>query len=57
MTEQMDVRIRDRYVHKGLVSRDQVEKYLNNLPDMASNAESVDYEKIFESDDVDDAED
>ena len=30
---------------------------LNNLPDMASNAESVDYEKIFESDDVDDAED
>lgn len=53
MTDHMDVRIRDRYVQKGLVSRAEVEKYLTSLPDMTSNAESIDYEKIFESDDED----
>ncbi len=53
MTDHMDVRIRDRYVQKGIVSRADVEKYLANLTDVSSNAEAIDYEKIFESDDVD----
>lgn len=49
MTDHMDVRIRDRYVHKGIISRTDVEKYLAALPDVIANAEAIDYEKIFES--------
>lgn len=48
MADHMDVRIRNRYAHKGIINRAEVERYLTALPDMASNAEYVDYEKRFE---------
>lgn len=48
MTDHMDVRIRNRYAHKGIITRAEVERYLTSLPDVSSNAEYVDYEKRFE---------
>ncbi|MFO0727394.1 MAG: hypothetical protein U1E65_26695 [Myxococcota bacterium] len=48
MTDHMDVRIRNRYAQKGVVTRAEIERYLTALPDMASNVEYVDYEKRFE---------
>ena len=48
MTDHMDVRIRNRYAQKGIVTRAEIERYLTALPDVASNAEYVDYEKRFE---------
>lgn len=48
MTDPMDVRVRDRYVRKGVLSQADVEKHLGALPDAASNAEYIDYMKQFE---------
>ncbi|MCC7384778.1 MAG: hypothetical protein IT384_23210 [Deltaproteobacteria bacterium] len=43
----MDVRIRDRYVQKGKLTRADVEKHLKELPDVTSNAELIDYETVL----------
>jgi hypothetical protein len=48
MTDVMDVRIRERYLRKGTISTADVEKYLKDLPDVTTNAEMIDYMKMFE---------
>ncbi|MCS6898799.1 MAG: hypothetical protein RMJ98_03780 [Myxococcales bacterium] len=37
----LDVRVRDRYQKRGLISTKEIEKYLNELPDVADQAEEV----------------
>jgi hypothetical protein len=47
MAEKMDVRVRDRYVRKGGLSRDEVKKQLQALPDLADRADWKDYTAEF----------
>ena len=37
----LDVRVRERNIRKGVLDEKDVEKYLKELPDAAANAESV----------------
>jgi len=37
----LDVRVRERNLRKGVLDEKDVEKYLKELPDAAANAESV----------------
>jgi hypothetical protein len=37
----LDVRVRERNLRKGVLDEKDVEKYLKELPDSAANAESV----------------
>jgi hypothetical protein len=37
----LDVRVRDRNIRKGVLDDKDVEKYLKELPDSAANAENV----------------
>lgn len=37
----LDVRIRDRNLQKGVLGPKDLEKYLNDLPDVAENAETL----------------
>ena len=37
----LDVRVRDRNIRKGVLEDKDVEKYLRELPDSAANAENV----------------
>ena len=37
----LDVRVRERNLRKGILDEKDVEKYLKELPDAAANAESV----------------
>ena len=37
----LDVRVRDRNLRKGVLEEKDVEKYLKDLPDVAANAENV----------------
>lgn len=41
----IDKRVVDRYMQKGMVTKPEYQKYLEKLPDMASN---VDYTKVEE---------
>ena len=36
--KEFDVRLRDKLVFEGKISKEQLEQYLNTLPDDASNA-------------------
>ncbi|MBI4814703.1 MAG: hypothetical protein HY791_00510 [Deltaproteobacteria bacterium] len=45
----MDVRLRERLLRKGAITRDQVAKYLAELPDRESIATYMDYERVFEA--------
>ncbi|MFW5926185.1 MAG: hypothetical protein ACOCV4_08450 [Myxococcota bacterium] len=40
----IDKRIIERNIHKGLISRNDYEKYLEGLPDSEQNAEVVQFE-------------
>lgn len=46
----MDTRVRGRYVRDGKISRDDVEKNMKALPDLADRCEAIDYEEKFASD-------
>lgn len=48
MTDVMDVRVRDRYVRKGLISSAEVDKHLEALPDVGPSSELIDYMTKFE---------
>jgi hypothetical protein len=48
MADNMDVRIRERNLRKGRISRTEVETYLSKLTDKANAVEYVDYERQFE---------
>jgi len=37
----LDVRVRERNIRKGVLEEKDVEKYLKDLPDQAANAENV----------------
>ena len=37
----LDVRVRDRNLRKGVLDEKEVDKYLKELPDAAANAEAV----------------
>jgi hypothetical protein len=37
----LDVRVRERNLRKGVLDEKDVEKYLKELPDMAANADNV----------------
>ena len=39
--KKMDLRLRDKLVHEGKLSATDVEKYLNELPDDATNATTI----------------
>ncbi len=47
-----DTRIRLRSLTRGLLSPNEVEKYLSDLPDDASNAEVRNYTEIVDDDDA-----
>ena len=49
MTDKYDSRVRARYVAEEKLSREDVDSYLKGLPDLAENAEWVDYEAQFAS--------
>ncbi|MBT7610112.1 MAG: hypothetical protein HN576_10165 [Bacteriovoracaceae bacterium] len=38
----MDLRLRDKFVHEGKVTKSQLDDFLKSLPDDAVNAASVD---------------
>ncbi len=57
MTEMMDIRVRHRYVAKGGVSREEVSKKLEALPDLAAQAEAIDYEEKFAAEEAEAAAD
>lgn len=40
----MDVRVRDRLVAEGKVSKEELKKYMESLPDESKNAVSLDHE-------------
>lgn len=46
-----DTRIRLRSLTRGLLSPEEVQNYLNSLPDEAANAEYVDLNNITDEDD------
>lgn len=44
----MDVRLRDKLIAEGKISKDEVKKFLDNLPDEAKNATWTDTEEETE---------
>ena len=42
-----DERVVERYIKKGKVTREQYESYLASLPDLAEEAEAVDYDDLL----------
>ncbi|MCA9553479.1 MAG: hypothetical protein KC933_25805, partial [Myxococcales bacterium] len=46
-TRKMDVRTVHRYLHKGLATSADYEQHLSALPDLAEQAEFIDYEAQF----------
>jgi hypothetical protein len=47
MTDMMDLRVRNRYVQRGLLVPAEIEKYDSSLVDVSANAEWVDYDRVF----------
>lgn len=47
---QMDVRVVERYISKGKITRDEYKQALSDLPDLESEAEEVDYEGLLQKD-------
>lgn len=45
---QLDIRVVERYLAKGRITRDQYNQYLAGLPDLAEASETVDYESLLE---------
>lgn len=41
----LDVRVRDRLIAEGKITKEEVQKYLNSLPDEAQNAVPLDQEE------------
>lgn len=41
----MDVRVRDRLVAEGKISKEELQKYLETLPDETTNAVPLDHEE------------
>ncbi len=41
----MDVRVRDRLIAEGKISKDDLKKYMESLPDDTKNAVSLDHEE------------
>jgi polyhydroxyalkanoate synthesis regulator phasin len=41
----MDARLRDRLVSEGKISKEEVKKYLDSLPDETKNAVPLDHEE------------
>jgi hypothetical protein len=46
----VDVRVIDRYLKRGKISREELEQHLAALPDLADQAEEVDYEDLLKQD-------
>lgn len=42
----MDARVRDRLLAEGKITKEQVKKYLDSLPDEAKNAVPLDQEEV-----------
>lgn len=40
--KKMDLRLRDKLVHEGKITKTQLNEFLNSLPDDAANATTVD---------------
>ncbi|MCK6552510.1 hypothetical protein L6R52_42170, partial [Myxococcota bacterium] len=45
--EKLDLRTRERYLRKGIISQKDVDTYLESLHDSAENADMVDYDRVF----------
>lgn len=41
----MDVRVRDRLVAEGKITKEELQKYLDSLPDESTNAVPLDHEE------------
>ncbi len=41
----LDVRVRDRLIAEGKITKEEVQKYLNSLPDEGNNAVPLDQEE------------
>ena len=50
----LDIRVRDRNLHKGVIDPKDLEKHLRDLPDQSANAETVEIEQPA-LDEIDDA--
>lgn len=48
----LDSRTVERYIAKGRVSREEYEQYLAALPDLAEEAEEVDYDGLLEKEEL-----
>lgn len=46
----MDVRVVERYIAKGKITREAFEQHLGTLPDLAEEADEVDYEGLLQKD-------
>src|SRR5690242_15916382 len=49
--EKLDLRVRNRYLRKGLINQKEVDQYLESVPDVSENAEFIDYEDLFQEQD------
>ncbi len=45
-----DIRVVERHINQGLMSKEDKEKYIKSLPDDAENVEHVDFEAVLEED-------
>lgn len=44
----IDTRVVERYIKRGRITREEYARYLGSLPDLAEQAEEVDYEGLLE---------
>src|SRR4051812_43679050 len=49
--EKLDLRTRNRYLRKGLLTQKELDHYLDALPDTTDNSEHIDYDHLFEEQD------
>lgn len=47
----VDVRVVDRYIRRGRLAREAYEQHLAELPDLAAEAEEVDYDGLLRQED------
>lgn len=48
----LDVRVVERYLAKGKITRADYEQFLSGLPDLSEEAEEVDYEGLLQKEEV-----